>query len=73
MTSEAPETVKTSPPTPYSVSVTEIDGRLFVDCNDLILVVNEIARHGGPITKVPEFLRSLDPRTPQNIFDLDTP
>jgi hypothetical protein len=47
--------------TPVSIAIKQVDGRLFVDRNDLIVAVNEIARRGGPITKVVDLLTYLNP------------
>lgn len=47
-------------PTPVSISIQELGGRLFVDRNDLIVAVGEIARRGGSTIKVVELLASLN-------------
>jgi len=59
--------------TSISVGIRQIDGRLFVDRNDLIAVVGEIDRRGGRTNKVIDFLSTLDPGSPQNNLDVEGP
>jgi hypothetical protein len=58
-------------PTPVSIAIREVDGRLFADRNDLIVAVHEIARRGGPITKVAELLASLNPIVTENDLNVE--
>ena len=60
-----------SEPTPISVGIREIDGRLFVDRNDLLAAVGEINRRGGPTHKVIELLSCLNPLATENNLDVE--